>query len=681
MAHQKQPEEIEEIKKEIEKLREEIQYHDWRYYVLNDPIISDAEYDRLFRRLKELEEKYPQFITPDSPTQRIGEKIEGEFPTYPHSIPMLSLDNAFSYEEVEEFDRRIKRFLNLPQDTAIEYSVEPKVDGVSIELIYENRILKMALTRGDGFTGEDVTQNVKTIKTIPLRLLGENVPSYIEVRGEIYMERENFEKLNRELLSQGKKPFANPRNAAAGSLKHIDPSETAKRYLDSVVYGHGIIKGIEIKSQNELLEKLKNWGFKVIPEYKIVKGIKNAIEHTEYIQKILKDFKFESDGVVIKVNNFELREKLGEKAKSPRWAIAYKFPSEEATTRVLWIESQVGRTGTVTPVAILEPVRIGGVLVSRATLHNFEELKRKDVRIGDWVWVKRSGDVIPEIIKSIPERRVGNEIEYEEPKKCPACGSSLYKPEDEVALRCPNMSCPAQLIERIKHMLSRNAFDIEGLGEVFITQLVERKIINDVSDIFYLRKIDLMKFHGVGEKLATKIIENINRKKVIPLSKFIFALGIRHVGEAVAKLLAKKFKTLEGFMSANEAEIESVYGLGPKVAQSVAKFIRDEKNINSIKRMLSAGVKVLPYEEEVIAGKLAGKTFVFTGTLKSMTREEAKRQVIEKGGRVTDTVSASTNYLVVGDLEGKTTTTKLEKAQKLSVKIITEEEFLKLLKD
>ncbi len=681
MAHQKQPEEIEEIKKEIEKLREEIQYHDWRYYVLNDPIISDAEYDRLFRRLKELEEKYPQFITPDSPTQRIGEKIEGEFPTYPHSIPMLSLDNAFSYEEVEEFDRRIKRFLNLPQDTAIEYSVEPKVDGVSIELIYENRILKMALTRGDGFTGEDVTQNVKTIKTIPLRLLGENVPSYIEVRGEIYMERENFEKLNRELLSQGKKPFANPRNAAAGSLKHIDPSETAKRYLDSVVYGHGIIKGIEIKSQNELLEKLKNWGFKVIPEYKIVKGIKSAIEHTEYIQKILKDFKFESDGVVIKINNFELREKLGEKAKSPRWAIAYKFPSEEATTRVLWIESQVGRTGTVTPVAILEPVRIGGVLVSRATLHNFEELKRKDVRIGDWVWVKRSGDVIPEIIKSIPERRVGNEIEYEEPKKCPACGSSLYKPEDEVALRCPNMSCPAQLIERIKHMLSRNAFDIEGLGEVFITQLVERKIINDVSDIFYLRKIDLMKFHGVGEKLATKIIENINRKKVIPLSKFIFALGIRHVGEAVAKLLAKKFKTLEGFMSANEAEIESVYGLGPKVAQSVAKFIRDEKNINSIKRMLSAGVKVLPYEEEVIAGKLAGKTFVFTGTLKSMTREEAKRQVIEKGGRVTDTVSASTNYLVVGDLEGKTTTTKLEKAQKLSVKIITEEEFLKLLKD
>ncbi|GBD04113.1 DNA ligase [bacterium HR19] len=675
-------EEIEKIKEEIERLKKEIQYHDWRYYVLADPVISDAEYDKLVLRLRELEEKYPFLRTPDSPTQRVGGKIEGGFPTFPHSIPMLSLDNAFSEEELVEFEKRLKRFLG-DENLEIEYSVEPKVDGVSIELIYEGGVLKRALTRGDGYVGEDVTPNVRTIKSIPLRLLGDDIPFLLEIRGEIFMRREDFEILNRELLKAGQKPFANPRNAAAGSLKQIDPSETAKRKLDAVFYASGLIKGVEIKNQKELLQKIFSWGFKVVPDWKIVKGIQEVIEHARYIYGRRKDYPFESDGVVVKVNDFRLREILGEKAKSPRWAIAYKFPAEEVTTRVLWVEFQVGRTGTVTPVAILEPVRISGVLVSRATLHNFDEIRRKDIRIGDWVWVKRSGDVIPEIVKSIPERREGFEIEIEEPRNCPSCGSELYKPQDEVALRCPNMSCPAQIIERIKHFVSRNAFDIEGLGEAIITQLVTKGIVKDISDIFFLRKIDLLKFWGIGDKLASKIIDNISKSKEIPLDKFIFALGIRHVGESVAKILAKRFRTLDEFLTANPKEIETIYGLGPAVAQSVEKFLRDEKNIASIKRMLQAGVKVLDYHEESEQrkkGALSGKTFVFTGTLKSMTREEAKKLVIENGGKVLDTITSHVNFLVVGDLGDRGTTSKLEKAKKLGIKLITEEEFLSMIK-
>ncbi len=685
-GEEKNQEEL-KVKEEIERLRKQIQYHDWRYYVLNDPIISDAEYDNLLRRLKELEEKYPQFITPDSPTQRIGEKIEGEFPTYPHSVPMLSLDNAFTEDELIEFEERLRRFLDVDENFVLEYSVEPKVDGVSIELIYEDGLLKRALTRGDGFTGEDITQNVKTIRTIPLRFITKTPPKYIEIRGEVFMSKEDFEKLNRELIERKEKPFANPRNAAAGSLKQINPAETAKRKLDAVFYGNGIIKGESIKTQEELLEKLKTWGFKVIPNWKIVEGIKEVIDHCKKIYEMHKSFPFESDGAVIKINDFSLRDRLGEKAKSPRWAIAYKFPAQEVTTKILWVENQVGRTGTVTPVAILEPVRISGVLVSRATLHNFEEVKKKDIRIGDRVWVKRSGDVIPEVIKPIPELRKGKEIPIDEPKECPSCGSEIYKPSDEVALRCPNMSCPAQIIERIKHFVSRNALDIDGLGENFITQLVSRKIVKDISDIFYLKKIDLLKFWGVGDKLASKIIGNIQKRKEdgIPLSKFIFALGIRHVGEAVAKTLAKRFRTLEDFLRASYAEIEMIYGLGQKIAESVSEFLKDERNITSIKRMIDAGLKVIPDEEweskEKKSGRLSGKVFVFTGTLKSMTREEAKRKVMERGGRVSESISSNTSFLVLGKLEDRATSAKLEKAKKIGINIISEEEFLKILEE
>lgn len=670
--------EIENVKKEIEKLRKEIQYHDWRYYVLKDPVISDAEYDRLFKRLKELEEKYPELITPDSPTQRVGEKIEGGFPTFPHSVPMLSLDNAFDEDEVVEFDKRIKRFLELSQDYEISYSVEPKVDGVSIELIYEDGILKRALTRGDGFLGEDVTQNVKTIRSVPLRLISEDFPQYIEVRGEVFMTTDAFRKLNEELMSRGERVFANPRNAAAGSLKQLDPKETARRNLDALFYGNGKIVGKKISSQEQLFYELKRYGFSLVPEWKVVKGIKEALEHIRYIQRIHKDFPFESDGVVIKLNDFDLREKLGEKARSPRWAIAYKFPAEEVVTRILFVENQVGRTGTVTPVAILEPVKIGGVIVTRATLHNFDEIKKKDVRIGDFVWVKRSGDVIPEIIRVVQERRLGIEIEIREPEVCPVCGSKLYREFEEVAVRCPDMSCPAQIVERVKHFVS--ALDIEGLGETFITQLVSRGILKDISDIFYLKKQDLLKFWGVGDKLATKIIENINSSKIVPLQKFIYALGIRYVGESVSRILASRFRSLEKFLSAKESEIEAIYGLGPAVAQSVSKFLQDQKNMIAIQRMLEAGVKVLEYKEEERTGKFFGKIFVFTGTLKSMTREQAKKLVIQNGGKTSDSISSSTTYLVVGELE-RGSSSKLEKAKKLGVNIITEKDFLDMLRD
>lgn len=667
---------IEKAKQEIQKLKKEIQYHDWRYYVLKDPVISDAEYDRLVQRLIQLEQQFPELVTPDSPTQRVGEKIEGTFPTFPHSVPMLSLDNAFEEEELIEFDKRTKRFLDLPENSDITYSVEPKVDGVSIELIYEKGVLKRALTRGDGLVGEDVTPNVKTIKSIPLRLLSDDLPDYIEIRGEVFMTVEAFKELNEKLLSSGEKIFSNPRNAAAGSLKQLDPKETAKRKLDAVFYGNGKIPP-NISTQEQLFQALQKYGLKVVPEWKIVSGIQKVIEHVKHIYRIHKDFPFESDGVVIKVSDFSLRERLGEKSRSPRWAIAFKFPAEEVVTRVLFVENQVGRTGTLTPVAVLEPVRIGGVIVTRATLHNYDEIKKKDIRIGDYVWVRRSGDVIPEITKVIQERRIGKEIELDEPRVCPVCGSELYREIDEVAIRCPNMSCPAQIIERIKHFVS--ALDIEGLGEAFITQLVSRGIVKDVSDIFYLKKQDLLKFWGVGDRLATKIIQNINNSKRVQLHKFIFALGIRHVGESVAKILANRFKTLTEFLSAKQSDIESIYGLGPAVAQSVVKFLQDQKNMNSIKRIIESGVEVSEYLEEERKGKLTGKIFVFTGRLKSMTREEAKKLVLENGGKTSDTVTSSTTYLVCGEIEGPSST-KLEKAKKLGVKIIGEDEFLQMLK-
>ena len=676
---------VEEAKELIENLRREIEYHNWRYYVLNDPVISDSEYDALFRRLLELENQFPQFVTKFSVTQRVGEKIEGGFKVYPHSVPMLSLDNAFSEDEMYEFDKRIKKFLGLSGE--VEYCVEPKVDGVGVEIIYENGVLSLGLTRGDGYNGEDVTANLKTIKTIPLRFIevekSESVviPSRIEIRGEIFIHHSDFEAMNKERMEEGKPLFANPRNAAAGSLKQIDPKITAARPLQAVFYGNGKIENTDfrIETQSDLLTALSKWGFKVVPNWKICTGVREVIEHYKKLLSQREEFDFESDGAVVKVNSFKLREELGEKARSPRWAIAYKFPSIEATTKIIDIVIHVGRTGAITPTAVLEPVRVGGVVVSSATLHNQEEIWKKDIRIGDTVIVKRAGDVIPEVVKPIVEKRTGSETVFQMPKFCPSCNAELYKPEGEVLFRCPNMSCREQLLERIKHFVSNRAFDIEGLGEKFIERFFGAGLIRDVSDIFYLKKSDFLKFYGVGEKLAQKLYDSIQAKKKIKLSRFIYSLGIRHVGEALSYDLAKRFKTLEGFLNADYEKLSNIEGVGPKIAQSIVAFIRNRDNINTIEKMIQGGVEILEDEVELTeeSKKLYGETFVLTGTLKSMTREEARKKIERFGGRFSDSISKSTDYLVVGEGAGS----KLEKAKKWGINILSEEEFLRIFEE
>lgn len=666
----------EEVRRRVEELRREIEYHNYRYYVLNDPIISDAEYDALMRELEELERRYPELITPNSPTQRVGAPPLEEFGTVEHRVPMLSLSNAFDEEEVREFDRRIKRFLGIFHD--IEYTAEPKIDGVAVEVVYEKGVLTVGATRGDGYRGEDVTQNIRTIKMIPLYLVDkeEPVPEYLSVRGEVYMDKEDFRKLNREREEEGEPPFANPRNAAAGSLRQLDPSVTAKRPLKVFFYGIGEVKGREFKSQWEVLQTLPKWGLRVNPLVALCRDIEECIDYYKRLLAERDAISYEMDGVVIKVNSLDLQRRLGEIARSPRWAVAYKFPAEEATTRVLEIVVQVGRTGVLTPVAILEPVQVGGAVVSRATLHNMDEVKRKDVRIGDWVMVRRAGEVIPEVVKSIRERRTGQEREFQMPETCPACGSKVVRLPGEVAYRCIGLSCPAQLKARLRHFVQRRAMDIEGFGEKLIDQLVDKGLVKDVADLFYLRKLDLLKLEGVADKLAQKLLNSIEKSKRVPLARFLFALGIRHVGEHLAQVLAKAFKKLEAFYSLRKDDLLRISGIGPEVAESVVSFFQDEANRRVIQKMLDAGVKV-EGEEEVsrVEKPLRGKVFVFTGALESMTREEAKRIVEELGGIAAPSVSRRVDYVVVGKDPGS----KYEKAKALGLKIIDEEEFKKLI--
>lgn len=665
----------EEIRKRVEELRKEIEYHNYRYYVLNDPIISDAEYDALMRELEELERQYPELITPNSPTQRVGAPPLEEFGTVEHRVPMLSLSNAFNEEEVREFDRRVKRFLGVVHD--IQYSAEPKIDGVAVEVVYENGVLTVGATRGDGYRGEDVTQNIRTIKMIPLYLIDkeEPIPEYLSVRGEVYMDKEDFRRLNREREENGEPPFANPRNAAAGSLRQLDPSITAKRPLKVFFYGIGEVRGREFKSQWEILQTLPKWGLRVNPYVELCQNIEEAIQYYHRLLSMREEIPYEMDGVVIKVNDLELQRRLGEISRSPRWAIAFKFPAEEATTRVLDIVVQVGRTGVLTPVAILEPVQVGGVVVSRATLHNLDEIRRKDVRIGDWVLVHRAGEVIPEIIKPIKERRTGQEREFQMPERCPACGSKVVRLPGEVAYRCIGLACPAQLKARIRHFASRRAMDIEGLGEKLIDQLVDKGLVKDLADIYYLRKIDLLKLDGVADKLAQKLLNSIERSKDTTLPRFLFALGIRHVGEHLAQVLAKHVKRLEDFYRIRKDDLLRIPGVGPEVAESVVSFFAEEENRRVIDKMLAAGVRVRPVEEVAEAQPLKGKVFVFTGALESMTREEAKRLVEQLGGIAASSVSRRVDYVVVGKDPGS----KYDRARALGLKIIDEEEFKKLV--
>jgi len=671
-----------EVIERVKKLREEIEYHNYRYYVLDSPVISDAEYDELMRELRELEEKYPELITPDSPTQRVGFKPAEGFKEIPHAEPMLSLDDAMDEKEVIEFDRRVKKFAGLPEDMSIEYTVEPKIDGLAIELVYENGALVVGATRGDGYVGEDVTNNIKTIRSIPLRLRkfsdeAPDIPSRIDIRGEVFMTKDEFKRLNEERISKGELPFANPRNAASGSLRQLDPSITAKRKLDIFCYGIGKIEGYKFKTQWEILQTLPKWGLKINPFAKLVKNIEEAIKYHHEMESIRESLPYEIDGIVIKVNDLTLWEKLGTKARSPRYALAYKFQPTQATTQIIDIVVQVGRTGAITPVAILKPVKVGGVIVERATLHNEDFIKNLDVRIGDWVLVQRAGDVIPEIVMPIKEKRTGQEKEFHFPTHCPICGTRLIKKPGEAIWRCPNKTCFAQLVRKLLHFANKNAMNIDGIGEKVARDLVDKGLVQNVADLYYLKLEDFLRLPGFAYKKAKNLYESIQKSKKTTLGRFIYALGIRHVGEAMAQLLAEKFKSLDNLMNVSMSDLLSIPGVGYEVAKSIVDFFKNEENRKIIKRLLDAGI-TFEKEEKIEEEKpkiFEGLTFVFTGALKSMTRSEAKKKVIELGGKVTESVSRNVDYVVVGENPGS----KYRKAQQLGVKTINEKEFLEML--
>jgi len=673
----------EEAMTELEKLRKEIEYHNYLYYVKDAPIISDAEYDRLFRRLLEIEAQFPDLVTPDSPSQRVGAPPAEEFKQVKHKVPMLSLQNAMDEGEIREFDARLKRFLG--RSVVFDYVVEPKFDGLSAELIYENGVLVAGATRGDGFVGEDVTANLKTVRSIPLRLReGRNeatgevvaVPPLIEVRGEVIMPIEKFEALNKEREAKGEPPFANPRNAAAGSVRQLDPAITASRPLDFYAYSIGVVEGLEIRSQWQLLGTLMALGFKVSSLVKKVHGIEEAVAEYRKMMALRDTLPFEIDGMVLKVDDFALQRELGEVSRSPRWALACKFPPRREVTKVEKVIVQVGRTGILTPVAVLTPVKVGGVTVKRATLHNEDEVARKDVREGDYVLVQRAGDVIPEVVEVLKDRRKGDEKPFVMPDKCPVCGGVVVREEGEVARRCIQANCPAQLKERIIHFASKRAMDIEHLGEKMADQLVDRGLVRDVADIYSLTFEQVVGLERMAKKSAENLLNAIERSKSRPLSRVIFALGIRHVGEALARSLATHFGSMDALMNASEEELLKVEDIGPIVAKSISDFFRQEANRRVVERLKEAGVSMTEKKEErSVAEEFAGKTFVFTGALRAMTRDKAQEIVVSFGGKAGSSVSRKTDYVVAGEEAGS----KLAKARELGVKVISEDEFLAMI--
>lgn len=660
--------------KRIEELRRLLQYHNYRYYVLDDPEISDAQYDRLLRELEELEARHPESITPDSPTQRVGAQPLSKFQTVAHSIPMLSLENGFDFDEVLEFDLRIKRFLK--DDQEIGYTAEPKIDGLAIELIYEGGVLVQSSTRGDGFMGEDVTLNVRTIHAIPLRLLAAEIPppNRLEVRGEAYMKLNDFKEYNRRREQQGEAPFANPRNAAAGSLRQLDPKITAQRPLHFFAYGLGLVTGRTFSSQWEVLQTLPNWGLPVNPHTRPCQGIKKCLEFCEEIETLRHTLPYEIDGVVLKVDSLVLQERLGIKSRSPRWALAYKFQPSQETTRIETIEVQVGRTGTLTPVAHLKPVTVGGVEVSRATLHNQDEVERKDIRIGDTVVVQRAGEVIPEVVKVITSLRKGDEKPFSMPENCPVCRSPVVRLPGESAHRCSNPNCPAQVKESIRHFASKGAMDIEGMGEKLINQLVDKGLIRDYGDLYWLSRDTLASLERLAEKSSHNLTQALERSKQTTLGRFIYALGIRHVGEHLSALLASRFGSLKALMAVSEEELLSVREVGPQVARSIRTFFENPQNGKVIEKILAAGVN---FREEKAAGPkpLTGRTFVLTGRLEGLTRDQARERIEALGGKTASQVSGKITALVVGEDPGS----KLDRARELKIPILTEEELLKLL--
>ena len=662
----------EAIKKRVEKFREEIEYHNYRYYVLDQPEISDAQYDRMMRDLEKLEKDYPELRSPNSPTQRVGATPLEEFEIVRHTLPMLSLANAFDETEARDFDKRVRKFLGTSEE--VEYVAEPKFDGLAIELVYERGQFAVGSTRGDGVNGENITQNLRTIKTIPLQLLRKEfpVPERLEVRGEAIMQLKKFRELNRKREEMGEPPFANPRNAAAGSIRQLDPKITAERPLETYFYALGEVRGWTFKTQWDVLKTLPKWGLRTNPHVRKCRSIEEILDYYHEMNEKRETLPHEIDGTVIKVNRLDLQARLGEIARSPRWALAFKFQPKQETTKILDIRVQVGRTGALTPVAVMEPVKVGGVEVSRATLHNQDEIDRLDVRIGDTVIIQRAGDVIPEVVEVITSKRNGTEKKFKMPSKCPVCGAEVVK--EEAIHRCIGLDCPAQLKGRIRHFASKRAMDIEGLGVKLIDQLVDKSLIKDVADIYYIKREQLVALERMADKSAQNIIDAIDESKTKSLSKFLYALGIRHVGETTAEDLARHFPRLNDFFHLSEEDLMEVEGIGPEVAASVHQFFGDKKNRESIDRLRKAEVRVIEPKAKK-KGKLAGKTFVFTGALKGFERDRARNLVESLGGVTASTVSKKVDFVVVGEDPGS----KFDKARELGLKTLTEEEFKKIV--
>ena len=662
-------------KKKIEELRKRIRRHNYLYYVENNPEITDRDFDRLYRELLELEKEFPELATPDSPTRRVGGEPLAEFKPYRHEVPMLSMDNTYSEDDLREFEKRNQRFMPGAEFT---YTVELKIDGVSVALIYEKGCLVVGATRGDGVTGDNITQNVKTVRSIPLRIQGKNSPGKVEVRGEIYIDKKRFARINQEREERGEPLYANPRNLAAGSLKQLNPKITAARRLDSWIYymPHPEVLGCE--SHYELLKKLGDLGFRVEPHAKTCRDMDEVIAYCRSWQEKRQELDYVVDGMVVKVDAYPLQRRLGATSRAPRWQIAYKFPAERQATRLLDILVQVGRLGKLTPVAVLEPVHLSGTVVRRASLHNQDEIDRKDIRIGDTVWVEKAGEIIPQVVGVLKEKRPNGAKKFQLPQRCPVCGGPVVRSPGEVASRCENISCPAQVRERIKHYASRRALDIEGLGEKLIGQLVARGLVRSPADLYSLRREDLLGLERMAAKSADNLLAAIEESKSRPLDRLLFALGIRHVGRTAARTLGRHYHSLAGLARAPAAELEDIPEIGPIMAASIEQFFHNERNLAVIRKIEEAGVKTKEELEETPGDRsLDGKTFVFTGALKEFTREEAAEEVLKRGGRPSSSVSAKTDFVVAGESPGS----KLEKAKKLGVKIISEAEFKKLLKN
>ncbi len=668
----------EPFEKKIKSLRDQINYHNYYYHALDDPQISDTEYDQMMRDLQILEKKNPRFISSDSPTQRVGNAPVSKFKTVNHELPMLSLENSFNLNGLKEFHKRNTDRLNLENVNTLIYAAEPKLDGVAVSLIYENGFLVRGATRGDGTAGEDVTHNVRTIKSVPLKLIGSGYPSIIEIRGEIFMPINQFKAYNKNAITSGKKPFVNPRNAAAGSLRQLDPKQTAERPLDMYAYSIGITNSNDLPTNHsDIINLIQNWGIKVCPERQVVTGIDECYRYFKKLSKKRNSLSYEIDGVVFKVDNLALQKKIGSVSRAPRWAIAHKFPAQEAATKVENIIFQIGRTGAVTPVAKLKPVFVGGVTVSNATLHNIEELHRKDVRINDTVIIRRAGDVIPEVVRVAIDKRPKNTLTIQLPKECPVCGSLIERVASETVVRCSGgLLCSAQTKESLKHFVSRRAFDIEGFGSKIIEQLVASGRLRTPDDIFSLKKDELISFDRMGEKSANNLINSINFSKSITLQRLLYALGIREVGETTSNNIAMHYRKLINIISATEEDMQKVPDVGPIVAARIRAFFNVKENLSMIERLQENGVHWKDVDLVFTnKGPLQGLTFVITGTLPTLSRQSAKEIIQNSGGKFNSSISKNTDYVLAGNKAGS----KLLKAKKLDITILSEDDLISMI--